>query len=418
MTDIATEVAVIGGGAAGMAAGLFSARAGAATLILEKNEKLGRKMYITGKGRCNLTNDATLDEFMREVPRNPKFLYSALAFLSPQDTMRLVEENGCHVKVERGRRVFPVSDKASDVTKAWQKGLADAGCHIRLNTGVRSVTVLPEGGFLLDTSAGSVSARCLVIATGGLSYPSTGSTGDGYRFAKALDVSLQPRSPSLIPLLTEDAWTGQLQGLSLKNVRLTATLGKKSIYSELGEMLFTHDGISGPLVLELSCHLPYPLPDNMQASIDLKPGLTTEQLQARLQRDIAASGKKAVKTILESLLPQRMAALFPELAGITASTQANQLTSADRDAICRLLKAFPLHISGMHPIAEAVITRGGVDVRSIQPATMAVRQKEDLFFCGELLDVDAHTGGYNLQIAFSTGALAGRSAAEKAISLR
>ncbi len=414
MSTMYTDVAVIGGGAAGIAAGLFSARAGAATVILEKNEKLGRKMYITGKGRCNLTNDADFEVFLKEVPRNPKFLYSALSFLSPQDTMKLVEDHGCPVKTERGRRVFPVSDKASDVTKAWQRALSEVGCQIRLNTCVLAVTPEDEGGYRLETTTGIVHTRCLVIATGGLSYPSTGSTGDGYAFAEKLSIPVLACSPSLIPLLTSDSWTGELQGLSLKNVRLTASRGKKTLYTEIGEMLFTHDGISGPLALELSCHLPAQLPQDLSVTIDLKPGLTAEQLQARLQREILSSGKKTLKYVVETLLPQRMALLLLDLAGIGRDIRANQLTAAERDAICHLLKAFPVTVSGTHPIAEAVITRGGVDTRALNPATMAVRKQDDLFFCGEVIDVDAHTGGYNLQIAFSTGALAGHHAALKA----
>ena len=407
------DVIVIGGGAAGMAAGLFSTREGADTLILEKNEKLGRKMYITGKGRCNLTNDATLDEFLREVPRNPKFLYSALSVLSPQDTMELVAGHGCPVKVERGRRVFPVSDKASDVTRAWQRALEQAGCQVRLNA--RVTDIAPDaGGFTVYTDDMAFRARCLVIATGGLSYPATGSTGDGYIFASELGIPLQPRFPSLIALTTSDDWTGTLQGLSLRNVRLNAVRGKKTLYSELGEMLFTHDGISGPLVLELSCHLPHPLPEDLTVSIDLKPGLTMDQLQERLQREIGAAGKKQIRTVFDTLLPQRMAAMLPGLTGCIPETQANQLTAAQRHDICRLLKAFPVHISGTHPVAEAVVTRGGVDVKALDPATMSAKTNDQLYFCGELIDVDAHTGGYNLQIAFSTGALAGRSAAARA----
>ncbi len=416
MSTVYTEVAVIGGGAAGMAAGLFSARAGARTLILERNEKLGRKLYITGKGRCNLTNDATLEEFLREVPEHPKFLYSALSFLSPQDTMRLVEDHGCPVKVERGRRVFPVSDKASDVTKAWQRALSEAGCEFRLNSRVTGISEEPEGGFRLTLPDGAVRAQCLVIATGGLSYPSTGSTGDGYAFAEQLRVPTQPRRPSLIPLLTADAWTGELQGLSLKNVRLTAARGKKTVYTELGEMLFTHDGISGPLALEMSCHLPQPLPDDLRVSIDLKPGLTDEQLRNRFQREIAEAGKRTLKTLMEALLPQRMGLLLLSVSGIDPAARLNQLTAAQRETLCGLLKAFPLAVFGTHPIAEAVVTRGGVDIRSLDPATMSVKGRDGLFFAGELIDVDAHTGGYNLQIAFSTGALAGHHAALRALA--
>ncbi len=416
MTDTTTDVAVIGGGASGMAAGLFSAKSGASTLILEKNDKLGRKMYITGKGRCNLTNDATLDEFLREVPRNPKFLYSALALLSPQDTMRLVTQNGCPVKTERGRRVFPVSDKASDVTKAWHRALDDAGCGVRLNACVQAVLPV-EQGYLLTSSVGRVYAKALVIATGGLSYPSTGSTGDGDHFAEALGVPLQPRSPVLVPMLTSDPWTGQLQGLSLKNVRLNAVRGQKTLFSELGEMLFTHDGISGPLVLELSCHLDASPLDAVETFIDLKPGLTHDQLRERLDRDIRENGRRQLRTILDALLPGRLSELMAGLSGLSPTLQASQLTKQQREALTNLLKHFRLHLSGTHPLAEAIVTRGGVDTKALLPATMAVRSRPSLFFCGEMIDVDAHTGGYNLQIAFATGALAGQSAAAFALNI-
>ncbi len=411
------EVAIIGGGAAGLAAGVYSANAGAKTLLLEKNEKLGRKLYITGKGRCNLTNDAALDEFMREVPRNGKFLYSALHWMGPQDTKRLVEAHGCPVKTERGRRVFPVSDKASDVTKAWTRALDEAGTEVRLNAEVFSLDEAPDGGYILSTTQGMCRADTVVIATGGLSYPSTGSTGDGYRFAARLGVPVTECVPSLIPLRTGDSWTGTLQGLSLKNVTLTAMIGKRTLYRNLGELMFTHDGISGPLAIELSSHLNFPLPADLAVWIDLKPGLSEEQLHQRIVRDIGDAGKKAMRTLMEGLLPRRLAELVLKLLKMDPAMPANQLSAPNRDALVRCLKRFSVHVSGTHPIAEAVVTRGGVDVRALNPATMALRTHPRVFFCGEVIDVDAHTGGYNLQIAFSTGALAGYHAALTALSL-
>ena len=411
------EVAIIGGGAAGLAAGVYSANAGAKTLLLEKNEKLGRKLYITGKGRCNLTNDAALDEFMREVPRNGKFLYSALHWMGPQDTKRLVEAHGCPVKTERGRRVFPVSDKASDVTKAWTRALDEAGTEVRLNAEVFSLDEAPDGGYILSTTQGMCRADTVVIATGGLSYPSTGSTGDGYRFAARLGVPVTECVPSLIPLRTGDSWTGTLQGLSLKNVTLTAMIGKRTLYRNLGELMFTHDGISGPLAIELSSHLNFPLPADLAVWIDLKPGLSEEQLHQRIVRDIGDAGKKAMRTLMEGLLPRRLAELVLKLLKMDPAMPANQLSAPNRDALVRCLKRFSVHVSGTHPIAEAVVTRGGVDVRALNPATMALRDHPRVFFCGEVIDVDAHTGGYNLQIAFSTGALAGYHAALTALSL-
>ncbi len=411
------EVAIIGGGAAGLAAGVYSANAGAKTLLLEKNEKLGRKLYITGKGRCNLTNDAALDEFMREVPRNGKFLYSALQWMGPQDTKRLVEAHGCPVKTERGRRVFPVSDKASDVTRAWTRALDEAGTEVRLNAEVFSLDEAPDGGYILSTAQGMCRADTVVIATGGLSYPSTGSTGDGYRFAARLGAPVTECVPSLIPLRTGDSWTGTLQGLSLKNVTLTAVIGKRTLYRNLGELMFTHDGISGPLAIELSSHLNFPLPADLAVWIDLKPGLSEEQLHQRIVRDIGDAGKKAMRTLMEGLLPRRLAELVLTLLKMEPAMPANQLSAPNRDALVRCLKRFSVHVSGTHPIAEAVVTRGGVDVRALNPATMALRAHPRVFFCGEVIDVDAHTGGYNLQIAFSTGALAGYHAALTALSL-
>ena len=301
-----TDVLVIGGGAAGMMAAIFAARAGADVTLLEHNEKLGKKIYITGKGRCNLTNDCTRDEFLAQVPRNPRFLYSALSFFAPRDMMTLLEENGCPVSVQRGRRVFPSTEKASDVTKALAGLMRKLDVHVRLNAGVRNLRTdgnavtgaeLEDGSFL---PAGSV-----ILACGGLSYPATGSTGDGYRIAETLGHTVVPPSPVLVGLETEEDWPRSLQGLSLKNVTLTLASGKKTLYTELGELLFTHFGVSGPLVLEASCHLPEPARGAL-LKLDLKPGLTREQLDARLRRDFLASGRKQLANVLPGLLPARL----------------------------------------------------------------------------------------------------------------
>ena len=404
------DVLVIGGGAAGMAAALFAARAGADVTLLEKNEKLGKKVYITGKGRCNLTNDCGRDEFLAQVPRNPRFLYSALQFFSPRDMMSLLEGAGCPVQVQRGRRVFPASEKASDVTRALTGLLRNAGVRIRLNAAVRSLEI-SEGrmaGVIL-TDGSRLRADAVILASGGLSYPATGSTGDGYRLAREAGHTVIPPSPVLTGLETAEAWPARLQGLSLKNVTLTLRSGKKELYSELGEMLFTHFGISGPIVLEASCHLPDP-PAGASLLIDLKPGLTEAQLDARLLRDFAAAGKKMLRTELGSLLPARLADLFPELCGLSPSLPCNQVTAEQRRRLMTALKSLPLTVRSPRPIEEAVVTRGGVSVREINPATMASKIVPNLFFAGELIDVDAHTGGYNLQIAWSTGSLAGFSA--------
>ena len=406
------DILVIGGGAAGMMAAIFAARAGGNVTLLEHNEKLGKKIYITGKGRCNLTNDCTQDEFLAQVPRNPRFLYSALSFFAPRDMMTLLEENGCPVTVQRGRRVFPSTEKASDVTKALAGLMRKLDVHVRLNAGVRSLRTegdavtgaeLEDGSFL---PAGSV-----ILACGGLSYPATGSTGDGYRIAEELGHTVVPPSPVLVGLETEEDWPRSLQGLSLKNVTLTLASGKKTLYTELGELLFTHFGISGPLVLEASCHLPEPARGAL-LKLDLKPGLTREQLDARLRRDFLASGRKQLANVLPGLLPARLAELFPRLCGIPESLSCNQVTAPQREKLLNTLKALELTVRAPRPLTEAVVTRGGVSVREIEPGTMRSKKYRNLFFAGEMIDVDAHTGGYNLQIAWSTGALAGRTAGD------
>ena len=417
MTEKKPNVIVVGGGAAGMVASLFAARAGAAVTLLEKNEKLGKKVYITGKGRCNLTNDCDLDTFLSQVPRNPRFLYAALSFFSPQDMMALLESAGCPVTVQRGRRVFPASEKASDVTRALASLMRQSGVDVRLNTAVRSLETVPseEGGrrvaAVLTKDGERIPADSVILCTGGVSFPATGSTGDGYRFAEAAGHTVLPRSPVLVGLDTVETWPCSLQGLSLRNVTLTLSRGKKVLYTELGEMLFTHFGVSGPLVLEASCHLPEDL-SKASLRIDLKPGLTPEQLDARLLRDFAASGKKLLPTELASLLPASLAEIFPRLCGLPESLRCNQVTAEQRRCLAETLKALPLTIRSTGPLSGAIVTRGGVSVREVDPSSMRSRLLPNLYFAGELLDVDAHTGGYNLQIAWSTGALAGQNAAE------
>lgn len=406
------DVIVIGGGAAGMAASLFAARAGASVTLLERNEKLGKKVYISGKGRCNLTNDCDLDTFLSQVPRNPRFLYAALSFFSPQDMMALLESAGCPVTVQRGRRVFPASEKASDVTKALSSLMRSAGVRVRLSTPVSTLETENGRVSAVRTSSGErIPADAVILCTGGFSYPATGSTGDGYRMAAEAGHAVQPPVPVLVGLETTEDWPRALQGLSLRNVTLTLSRGKKILYTELGEMLFTHFGISGPLVLEASCHLPEDL-SGVSLRIDLKPGLSPEQLDARLLRDFAASGKKQLQTELNSLLPARLAELFPRLCGLPDLLRCSQITGEQRRHLCGMLKSLPVTVSSPRQIAEAIVTRGGVSVREVDPATMRSRILPNLFFAGELLDVDAHTGGYNLQIAWSTGALAGQSAAD------
>lgn len=405
------EILVAGGGAAGMMAALFAARAGASVTLLERNEKLGKKIYITGKGRCNLTNDCSLEEFLRQVPRNPRFLYGALNRFGPQDMMALMEEAGCPVEVQRGQRVFPRSEKASDVIRALARLMEQAGVRVRLHSRIQSL-IVREGraaGVVLENGE-RLEADAVILALGGQSYPMTGSTGDGYALAREAGHHVLPPEAVLSALETVEDWPRALQGLALKNVRLTLRSGRKTLYTELGEMLFTHFGISGPLVLEMSCHLPAELAQ-AQVTLDLKPGLTPEQLDLRLQRDFAAQPRKQLQNVLPGLLPLRLSALFPDLAGVSGERICGQITRGEREQLGAALKALPITLRARRPLAEAIVTRGGVDVKEIQPATMESKLLPGLYFAGEMIDVDAHTGGFNLQIAFSTGALAGSSAA-------
>ena len=405
------KAAVVGGGAGGMLAALFAAREGAQVTLLERNEKLGKKVYITGKGRCNLTNDCTLDEFLREVPRNPRFLYSALSFFSPQDMMVLLEEAGCPVETQRGRRVFPRSEKASDVNRTLARLLQQAGVEVQLNSRVKELRhedgrvcgVRLEGGETIPADA-------VILACGGKTYPMTGSDGDGYALAKSAGHSIQPLSGVLNAIETAADWPCRLQGLSLKNVTLTLRRGKKVLYSELGEMLFTHFGISGPLTLTMSSHLPEDL-SQAEVTLNLKPGLTPQQLDARIQRDLEEQSRKQLRNVLPGLLPGRMAELFPEMCGVDGSKPCCQITREERERLRDALQALPIPLRRLAPMEEAIVTRGGVTVKEINPATMESRLLPGLHFAGEMIDVDAHTGGYNLQIAWSTGALAGYSAA-------
>ena len=405
------EILVAGGGAAGMMAALFAARAGASVTLLERNEKLGKKIYITGKGRCNLTNDCSLEEFLRQVPRNPRFLYGALNPFGPQDMMALMEEAGCPVEVQRGQRVFPRSEKASDVIRALARLMEQAGVRVRLHSRIQSL-IVREGraaGVVLE-SGERLEADAVILALGGQSYPMTGSTGDGYALAREAGHHVLPPEAVLSALETVEDWPRALQGLALKNVRLTLRSGRKTLYTELGEMLFTHFGISGPLVLEMSCHLPAELAQ-AQVTLDLNPGLTPQQLDLRLQRDFAAQPRKQLQNVLPGLLPLRLSALFPDLAGVSGERVCGQITRGEREQLGAARKALPITLRARRPLAEAIVTRGGVDVKEIQPATMESKLLPGLYFAGEMIDVDAHTGGFNLQIAFSTGALAGSSAA-------
>ena len=403
------RVAVIGGGAAGQLAAIKAAEHGHAVTLFEQNEKLGKKLFITGKGRCNFTNACDRDGFFRHVVKNPRFLYSAYANFDSAAIIDLVETAGVPVKVERGQRAFPASDKSSDILKALERTVRNRGVDVRLNT--RVAEVLSSGEFVTGVRVGETVEPfdAVILATGGLSYPSTGSTGDGLRFARALGHTVTPLFGSLIPLETEEPWCESLSGLTLKNVTLTAYTQKgKEVYSELGEMLFTHFGVSGPLVLSASALLAEQ-PEGAILSIDLKPGLSEEQLDARLLRDLAANAKKTFGGALYGLLPQRLLGVVLETAGVDASAPAGNCSKAQRRALVETLKGLKLHVKGARPVAEAIVTRGGVKVSEVNPSTMESKKIKNLYFAGEMLDVDAFTGGFNLQIAWSTGALAGSS---------
>lgn len=421
MTGNQRTCVVVGGGAAGMLAAIYAARGGARSILLEKNEKLGKKMYITGKGRCNLTNASDMEQFQRSVFRNPRFLYAAFASLDNRGIMELVEGLGVPLKVERGNRVFPQSDKSSDVIAALRRGLEGAGVQVRLNTAVKALSIVDGEcrGVLLEGGE-AVPADAVILATGGLSYPSTGSTGDGHRLAAECGHAVTPLHPALTAIETAESWPGMLAGLSLKNVRLSAWAKgpkkEKKLYSEMGEMLFTHFGISGPLALTLSSLLPEDL-SAVRLEIDLKPALDEQTLDARLLRDFREMSRKRLGTVADGLAPHSLAERLIKLAGLSPELPVNSVTAAQRAGLLRIIKGVPLTPKGLRGFDEAIVTRGGVSVKDINPSTMQSKRIGGLYFAGELIDVDAATGGYNLQIAFSTGALAGMNAAKTDRSL-
>lgn len=407
------KIIVIGGGAAGMMAACTAAERGAEVILIERNSQLGIKVNITGKGRCNVTNDSEPDALIKNTLTNGRFLYSAFAALSAQDTMAFFEKIGVPLKVERGKRVFPVSDHARDITGALKTHLHRLGVTV-LQHRVKGITT--ENGAVSGVSLqdGSViSADRVILATGGRSYPRTGSEGDGYRMAQALGHTVTALRPSLVPLLTQETTPAQMEGLSLKNVSLTIQKDGKKIFSDFGEMVFTAKGISGPLVLSASAHLgvkkhTYPY----QAFIDLKPALDYDTLDKRLLRDFAENANRDFSNALSQLLPAKMMPVMVELCGISPRQKVNVITRAQRETLCKLLKAFPFTVVAAGSWDEAVVTAGGITVKEIDPKTMASKLVPGLYFAGEVMDVDAYTGGFNLQIAWSTGFCAGRAAAE------
>ena len=408
----ATRVAVIGGGAAGMMAAISAARAGADVTLYEKNDRLGKKLRITGKGRCNVTNDCSVEEFLSNVPTNPRFLYTALSRFSIGDTKEFFEDAGVPLKVERGNRVFPVSDKAADVVSAMRRECEDAGVRLIF----RRVTALSvEDGNVTGVVCGNetYSYNSVIIATGGVSYPLTGSDGDGHKFAVSAGHKVTELRPSLVPIVEDGDVCRSMQGLSLKNVGLSvyAEGVKKAVYEDFGEMMFTHFGLTGPMILSASAYLPDIGKKKYVAEIDLKPALDEKKLDARILSDFSKYANKDFINSLSDLLPQKMIPVVINLSGIDERKKVNSITREERATLCHILKHFPVKLSHFRPIAEAIVTKGGVAVNEVNPKTMESKIVKGLYFCGEVLDLDAYTGGFNLQIAFSTGFLAGESAA-------
>lgn len=404
------KIVVIGGGAAGLMAAYAAAAGPNEVILLEKNEKLGKKIYITGKGRCNLANSCDMQTFLKNVVSNPRFLYGAVSRLDPDATVALFNELGLDTKTERGNRVFPVSDHASDVTKTLEKALKKAGVSIYLNTEVTGI-VTENGEFCSVRAADGkeIHADACIIATGGLSYPSTGSTGDGYGFALKMGHTVVPCVPSLVGLKTKEKFVSEMEGLSLKNIRLDAYLSGKKKYSEQGEMLFTHNGVSGPLILTASALFARELSEGKELKllIDLKPSLTAEVLEERLIKEFAAASNKEIKNVMRSLIPSSMIVPFLRLCSISGEKKVNSVTAGERKKIVSVLKGFCLNVSEAGGFNEAVVTKGGIKVNEIDPKTMESKLVKNVFFAGEIIDVDAFTGGFNLQIAWSTGYAAG-----------
>ena len=419
---------VIGAGPAGMMAAISAANLGDNVVLLEKNEKIGKKLFITGKGRCNVTNACSRDEFFENIVSNPKFLYSAFSQFNNSDLMKFIEDNGTPLKTERGNRVFPVSDHSSDIIKALNNALKRAGVDLRLNTSVKSIITeniqegsesdLKKKGCIkrivgVKTDNGEIiKADKVVIATGGISYKSTGSTGDGLRWAGEEGHRISALKPALVPIETFEKWPYELTGLSLKNVTLSLFIKDKLKYKEMGEMLFTHFGISGPLVLTSSSIIAGTDEKDIKVLIDLKPALSDDEFDARLIRELKEGNKKELKNILGEIYPIKLGLKICELSGVDIYKKCNEITKEERKKILDYTKRLPLTVKGTRDFDEAIITHGGVSVKDINPKTMESRLVKNLFFAGEVIDVDAFTGGFNLQIAFSTGYLAGMNAEE------
>lgn len=407
-----SNVIVVGGGAAGMMAAVFAARNGQNVQLLEKNEKLGKKLFITGKGRCNITNAADIEDLFTAVTSNPKFLYSGFYSFTNQQVIDFFEELGVKTKIERGERVFPVSDHSSDVIAAFSRELKSLGVAVSLYTEVRELLCEQDKvcGVLL-TNGKKMKADAVIVATGGISYPSTGSTGDGYRFAKETGHRVTELLPSLVPMEVRQWYAKELQGLSLRNIEICITDGKKKLYEEFGEMLFTHYGVTGPVILSASSVVGKTLrKKELTLHIDLKPALSEEQLDKRILREFDANHNKQYKNSIDSLFPAKLKPVMIELSEIEPEKKVNEITKEERQRLVHLIKDFTMTLTGLRSYNEAIITKGGVSVKEIDPGTMESKKMKGLYFAGEVLDLDAVTGGYNLQIAWSTGYLAGINA--------
>ena len=406
-----SKVLIVGGGAAGMMASIFAARRGSEVHVYEKNEKLGKKLYITGKGRCNLTNACDMDALFDSVRTNPRFLYSAFYGFTNQDVMDFFEQEGLPLKTERGDRVFPASDKAGDVLDTLRRSMKKAGVNVHLNTGVKAL-LCRDGraeGLMLENGE-TVHGDAVIVATGGLSYASAGSTGDGHRFAREAGHKVTDCLPSLVPFNIREEFTRELQGLSLKNVEVSIYNGKKQVFRDFGEMLFTHFGVSGPLILTASSFVaPLAARQELKLRLDLKPALTPEQLDQRILRDFNANPNKSFKNVVSGLFPAKLTPVMIVLGGISPDKKVHDISKEERQRFVQLVKNLEMTVTGLRDYREAIITKGGVSVKEINPSTMESKLVKGLYFIGEVLDLDAVTGGFNLQIAWSTAYAAGNA---------
>lgn len=409
---INASVIVVGGGPSGMMSATVASRSGADVILFEKNDRLGRKLRITGKGRCNVTNDCDKSEFLQNVASNPKFLYASISRFSTADTKEFFEELGVPLKVERGKRVFPQSDRAQDIVSAMERACVESGVKIIYKKVDR---ILTEDGRAVGVVADGreYRSKAVIVCTGGASYPKTGSSGDGYRFARRVGHTVTDIKPSLVPLVAKGKLCAHLQGLSLKNVgfKVVGNSTGKTVYEDFGELMFTHFGLTGPVVLSASAHLSDIVPDKYTAIIDMKPALDSKKLDERILSDFSELKNKDFINSLDALLPQKMISAVVGLSGIDARRKVNSITKEERERLVSLIKNIEIPLYGFRPIDEAIVTKGGVSVGEINPKTMESKIVSGLYFAGEVLDLDAYTGGFNLQIAFSTATLAGENSA-------